>query len=307
VYDREMGSDITKAAASPDRPDSIGHPPRQVPVIITTNFDRALEKAFESIGQSYHVMYPVWRSVPHYNSREFEETRAAQGVTEWVLRTVIAAPDDRSSAPTPNGGGLRPLVILSGSYPMFPPPGVKLVGPVVLKLHGSPQEGPQDPSLRIPVRFHASAQSVIEANWALNHLLVLSERVYLETLMGDHGTSMPEWVQSQFHQIGGAQIQGAVFFLGYSISDWNVRMQMVRQSAHLPHEKSQGGRSIPPQSELLQRWAIVNSYDHYRTAILAHLNVLVCDKDLNEFGQRLNEAVLDAEEKEADLKGSQTS
>jgi hypothetical protein len=88
------------------------------PMAFTTNFDRALERAFEDLGVTYHVIFPVRRArVPGIN-------------VEWRFRTVFkpnAPPSD-----FPLEGNANELKIDGHKN------GLPFEGPVVVKLHGSP-------------------------------------------------------------------------------------------------------------------------------------------------------------------------
>jgi hypothetical protein len=76
------------------------------------------------------------------------------------------------------------------------------VGPIVVKLHGAPLES-------------------LEGQ-PYTHFLVLSEASYLEAI--SEPSNMPEWVKAQ---LGDPRV---IWFFGYSLSDWNIRASLYRET-----------------------------------------------------------------------------
>jgi hypothetical protein len=73
---------------------------------------------------------------------------------------------------------------------------------MILKIHGAPCIKESEPRFR--------------------HWLVLSETGYLEALAT--ASNMPPWIKLQLGQ--GILSRRALWFLGYSMSDWNVRLRL---------------------------------------------------------------------------------
>src|SRR5262249_50695229 len=86
--------------------------------------------------------------------------------------------------------------------PTGPPKPGQLIGPMVLKLHGAP--------------------CIKDSKPGFKHWLVLSETGYLEALAT--ASHVPTWVLTQLGQ--NSFSRRALWFLGYSMSDWNVRLRL---------------------------------------------------------------------------------
>jgi SIR2-like domain len=206
-----------------------------VPLAFTTNFDSALEKIFDESNLSFHIVFPVVKS------SKKEEDEETAGAPIWMIKTC----HPRSERKKPEeeewefpDAGVMPLASLEG--------------PIIVKLHGSP--GMQ-------------RDGDVEQHW-----VVLSEVGYLQALTNDSWA--PKWLVNQLRwnsdakQTAGSNevVQRALWFLGYSISDWNVRLRLYE------HCKRPGG----------SRNTVDRAADVYRTAILRHLEVAHCVGDLNK-------------------------
>ncbi len=202
-----------------------------MPVAFTTNFDRALEMAFEKLARPYHVVYPV-RVV----------RGPEKGRLEWLLRTKFPPGRADYDEVVPCGDG---------------PPG-NLVGPVVVKLHGSP----------------------LDRDRGRQHWLVLSETGYLEAL--DSTLSpLPKWVEQQLEgsSDGGGR---SLWFLGYSVSDWNIRLRLYE---HLRHSRK---ASPPLEKSVVERRRQLGSF---RVAIFGSLDIQVCVGDLTMLPDIIQDAL----------------
>lgn len=216
-------------------------------VIFTTNFDRGLERALERIisthdnaGQQvigYRVIYPVL--VEQFQSRRARKKNselapkfglewlardwfsADRTVIQWVVsaQTGVLTDDDTNSAK--NALMLKPPYLSSKAAFLsseatsateeletpFP-------GPVIVKLHGAPLEQLGELAKGESVLVDGKEDSV-------RHYLVVSEHQYIDTIINSQDTS-PEWLTSVLKQKD-------ICFQGYSIEDWNVRLQLARQ------------------------------------------------------------------------------
>jgi hypothetical protein len=132
-----------------------------------------------------------------------------------------------------------------GDYDLDEQVEIEVRGPIIVKLHGSPL----DPA--------GNAE----------HWLVLSEHGYLEALIEKN---LPPWLDRQLAaqgaEVGEQKPNRSLWFLGYSISDWNVRLRLydhLRQSQVNP-----------------LKHAIDRSWDLFRMTILRRLGVGVFVGDL---------------------------
>ena len=112
----------------------------------------------------------------------------------------------------------------------------QLIGPLIIKIHGAP----------CLTRIKAKAK----------HWVVLSEAGYLQALAS--ATNMPEWFSQQLG--AGIESHRSLWFLGYSISDWNVRLRLFEHCK----EGNKGFRS-----------AVDREADVYRTALLLDESIRV--------------------------------
>jgi hypothetical protein len=212
-----------------------------LPLVFTTNFDKALEGVFKQADLPYHVVFPI---VPGGAGAADRPSAAAEGSSiVWIMRTYFAqkagakAIDEKWEDICPPGDEPR----------------YRFRGPVFVKLHGSPSEDLPDENDQ--------------------HWLVLSEEGYLQALSDKH--RMPEWLGGQLHasyasharQSDPRQKHRSVWFLGYSLSDWNVRLHLYQQA-----RLTLGFRSTVDRDD-----------DVYRMAILNNLEVHQWVGDLNRF------------------------
>ena len=211
-----------------------------VPIIFTTNFDSALERVFEMNGLCFHIVFPVLSG----SSRADENMIAAPN---WMIKTSY--PRSQKINPPPVDWRIFCRLDENGV------PRISFDGPIIVKLHGSP-------SLALP---DAKTQ----------HWLVLSEAGYLEAFESE--SMVPAWLGGQLAMREGEDNQGSwrksvprsLWFLGYSVSDWNVRLELYK---HCREHRKLGGR----------RSTVDRSSDLYQTAILGALDVDQCLGDLND-------------------------
>jgi hypothetical protein len=206
-----------------------GHLRVPVPIAFTTNFDRALEKIFEANGLCFHVVFPVvharrpgdepFADAPSWLicTHDTTSTKSSVTVEHWSSRC-----DTEGMPKTP------------------------FVGPIIVKLHGSP-------SL---VLEEATAQ----------HWIVLSEFSYLQALT----CKAPFWLEQQLTLGFREERRRSLRFLGYSISDWNVRLRLYADDWEKPRAR-QSSRSIMSECQ-----------NDFRNTIFGVLGVEECVGDLND-------------------------
>jgi len=217
------------AMATDEAPPRVGF----MPIAATTNYDSGLELVFAEFEIPYHVLFPV-------------QTGNADGRAKvpWVFRTVLPGR-------TPND-----MTMLSGAPRL--PDKATLQGPVIVKLHGAPT-------------LQEAADGL---GGYFKHKIVVSEKEYLDALQ--EGSSSLNWFEDEMfkplddeERHDPASRARSIWFLGYSIADWNVRLRLY---SHL-----RGAR----RDERPLR-AVNRDYDPFRQAILRPLKVLLCRGDLNK-------------------------
>lgn len=189
------------------------------PIMFTTNFDNALENVFLENDVVFHVIYPMLGSV-----EEGDEKKA--GLPVWWFKTVYKA----SSRIRPQNETWKSITDTSSGKPDMS----RIEGPLIVKLHGAP-------CIEKPERNSEC--------W-----MVLSEVGYLQALGGQG--SMPKWLSEQLGT--GKESKRSLWFLGYSISDWNVRLRLFE------HIK---------ENNASKRSTVDREADPYRTAILKNISV----------------------------------
>jgi hypothetical protein len=220
-HDNASKMDASKSEPSEDekKEDFISSP--IPPIIFTTNFDRALENIFDEVGLGYHVVYPMVKGLDAPNSQK----------PMWRFRTNYPKADETRPVDVPWDDIMR----------NNRPDPRKIVGPMIIKLHGAP--------------------CIDKPNKNYKHWMVLSEVGYLQAL-GDQG-GMPPWLNEQ---LGNKKLsRRSLWFLGYSISDWNVRLRLFE---HI-RERNVGARSTVDREK-----------DPYRVALLKRITVQHWVEDL---------------------------
>ena len=195
-----------------------------VPIVFTTNFDNALEQVFKENDLGYHVLYPTIGATGRSVAVNGDVAKPV-----WRIRTYFPDSEESTDDEWDVVGLPKPPTASSG-------PG-EFIGPLVLKIHGAPLL-----RLKPESRF--------------KHWLVLSEADYLQALAT--ASNMPGWVKEQLGEE--VKSQRYLWFLGYSISDWNVRLRLFEHCKKGTH----GLRGV-----------VDREADPYRTALLANKNINV--------------------------------
>jgi hypothetical protein len=265
------------------------------PLVFTTNFDRALEKAFEQLGICYHVVYPVMEigqaSAPPKPGGPAGSSSTLQAVgpgvdvdtlhVRWLLRTVVPRGADFGDIQEPYLP--HNLLLLRPEDATLPSP-QRLLGPVVVKLHGSPLDPVDLAVVEIDPNIPDQEQP-IAVKFGRSHLspfLILSEKVYLEDLLTREKNKRPQWIDQHLRVPADEEDVGALWFLGYSLSDWNIRVQLY---GHARQATPSHGR------EWAKKYAVDNSVNSFRSGVLSDLKVSFCPIDLEEFASKLEHAL----------------
>ncbi len=236
------------------------------PLIFTTNFDRGLESALEALIGSdessfalsdYTVVYPVLvRKRPKKKSSKNELERyrlvwvardwrrGAKDRYRWIVRTDS---DDHSVhilglASDPHNC-VDDLQLLQKSG--F---GSDTRGPIIVKLHGSPLD---------------QLAPLMDKSLEFERYLVLSEYQYLDFIVKEQ-VSAPTWLMANLQR-------NHVMFLGYSMSDWNVRLQIAKGA-----QSEYGPRHVNSP----RRTALVLNLSRSECAVLQRLGVDFTQRDM---------------------------
>jgi hypothetical protein len=237
------------------------------PVILTTNYDRAIESALDEKLSSYHVLIPV----THIRWRRGTEPAGMLHEQIWLLKTMHRDNNSRKWVVRWNYGGCsspRQRGNLEASDPHNTVDLRNLVGPLVIKLHGSPLE--DLPEAKIEDLWEKLTH--VDDDFQYQHRIVISEADYLRDLRDD----LPD-------QIKGILSEGnrVLVFLGQSIADWNIRMRLadhVRWSTF-------GDADDRPQAQ--RRFAINKRARRFDTGIMGRLHINVIKEDLGAVPSRI--------------------
>jgi hypothetical protein len=226
---------------------------------LTTNFDMALESAFENLKASYHVVFPIFDSdasvaaLPDGKNQERSTFPATFPTIVWVIKTVtFFEGGERSVDWTPwnqrDNEGLRDKE--------FNPE-----GPVIVKLHGSPLEA--IPENKLPeYRDYCSC-------------IVLPESTYLEMIL-QQDSPFPGWISRALRTPKSQEVR-SLWFLGYSISDWNIRLWLYQQ-LHWIFDDPENAPNL---------FAVNHGFDLYQSAVFGRLRVVGKEGDLRGVARAL--------------------
>lgn len=249
------------------------------PLVVTTNYDTMVEDAFDihimdsfknDEKKGYEVIFPVIISKNQYSytSRDIE----------WICKRCY-----------PNAGESEPKVV----YCKIRDKKIrenKL--PILLKLHGNPTNN------IIDIRKGIKKQSISVVMNNIRHFMVLTESDYLKSLF----LKLDEYEITDI--LFG--IPRSYWFLGYSISDWNVRAiiyqnyQKFRNGNALEkkdkknqendsNKKNQENDSNESSAKVPDYNILVHTEDTYGEAFLKNLNIAPYRVSINEFQKQLNE------------------
>jgi len=182
-----------------------------LPMVFTTNYDCEIEAALDQLGCSYHVVMPVY--ITHKN---YSETRTNKPL--WLTKTVKYDGHRLRELPWEYAGNTE-LSKTNSDSANPEQPRKAFVGPIVVKLHGSPLE--DLPGRNEVVSIPDWVKSIISED-ALDsryeHRVTLTEGDYLSDLRRE----IPVWVQKALRTR-----RRRLFFLGQSVSDWNIRLRLA--------------------------------------------------------------------------------
>lgn len=234
-----------------------------LPVILTTNYDRAIENALDAKHSSYHVLIPIsYIFIPKDANRSKENRHSIwllksryrenkQWVTRWNYGGCANARFVRSDIENAN---LRKTL-------------QRVEGPLVIKLHGSPLESLPDSK----VGDLPETLSEVDDDYRYEHRIVISESDYLRDLRDD----LPDQIRDLLSD--GNRV---LVFMGQSIADWNIR---VRLADHVRWSSPGGGGGdydAPPYPQV--RFAINKKTRRFDTGIMGRLHINVIWADLQK-------------------------
>ena len=254
---------------------------RKYPLVFTTNYDESIERAlcYATVREwdAVHVLFPICccspsgatKSTlppdlcpPEGTSRPVRQvawacqTRQCNAMREQTVTKIFWQPGDANQAGRSGSSSLNLVDHLKRrlEYP----------GPVVLHLHGAPTIALDE--LR---NANGDLRSASETEqW--HHMTLITETGYVQVLAEARSRDMPLAALSQ------VQADFGLWFLGYSLSDWNIRSQLYLQ-IRPPVGSSRAGRNAG------ERFAIMHSVDPLKEAHCKALEIGAVAVPLHHF------------------------
>lgn len=267
---------------------------RSAKMLFTTNFDRGIEDALESLilseakltasttqtANRYRLVFPVLvennQSVLDLNKKKHgpyfdlcwavcdwccDDKGNASREMRWVL--------DRNTEKynSPRRGLENDAQELKRLKDLFIDQDIVISedfgGPIIVKFHGAPLE-----------KFDSSLHSSdLPRDPEIRHYLVVSEHQYIDTIIRSGETS-PWWLMKVL-------TERDISFLGYSIEDWNVRLHLAKQPSR--SNRMQDGPEVGTDGEPavpLTRSAIVRGASDAERTLFERLGIGLASSDL---------------------------
>ncbi len=206
-------------------------------IAFTTNYDNNLENALCNLGCNYHVVYPVRRLQNVQENLKKEETDIS-----WHVATFHIDNNDAVSQGDPEIIDQEDLI---GAFIDR-----DLIGPIIVKLHGAPF---------MPLRDNL-----------FKHFVLLSESNYLTSLVSNNALDVPQIFlkKARFYNQN-IECKHHLWFFGYSISDWNIRIALYKQLRDRKRNEE-------------HRRAITHGSNYYKIALFSKLDIDYEEKELSE-------------------------
>ncbi len=289
------------------------------PVIFTTNFDNGLELALENmirmnlerkeesskLVSTYRVVFPILAAVPSNSSEKYfylwwvARDWSISGAKDepiitykWLDDTVEqSGGSNRTSFSFPKRSTVPEAYMKDGesvaanmaATDIYSTLNERISGPVIVKLHGGPLHDLPPSCQTANVGPHRDPRPY-------RHYIVASEHQYLEAIVREH-SSFPKWASDL---LSGSQ---HVSFVGYSVNDWNIRVQLAKDLGKHALEirqpkESAGSASTSPEALVASRTQsrrsiLVKSIDQPSKALLERLGVWSEEVSLDKFTNRL--------------------
>jgi SIR2-like domain len=267
---------------------------RSAKMLFTTNFDRGIEDALESLikaaaktkssegelAKNYRLVFPVLvennQSVLNMSTKKDDPYfDLCWAVSDWChkgndnvtskVRWVLDRNTDRYNSP--RVGLENDAREVERLRDLFIEPELVMSeefdGPIIIKFHGAPLE-------KLGPSLHCSD---LPRDPELRHYLVVSEHQYIDTIIRSGETS-PSWLMKVL-------TERDIAFLGYSIEDWNVRLHLAKQPSRSnrvrtgPHAGDNGEVATP-----LSRSAIVRGATDAERTLFERLGIGLASSDL---------------------------
>ncbi len=262
----------------------IEKPEEALPLLFTTNYDESMERALRNVdgaGWKYvHILFPLIRKMDAPNSykRIFfrsrgtpssdQEPETREGKTEklptvWAVQSwMMGAPEPsppeivwRDHSTQQDVGASGPIeTTFAHIVNKLPGP-----GPIVIKLHGAPSV----PLQKLKDEFR--------------HMTLITESGYVK-VMAEFGIHDKMPMQA----LNSVMIGRRLWFIGYSLSDWNVRSQLYLQ---LQYRRIENNPLLGTVSEVR---AVMDRADPFKEAHCDFLGIKIHKGTIANFFSQLD-------------------
>jgi hypothetical protein len=190
--------------------DRINTETKVVPIAVTTNYDSMLETEIEQELKNvknklkkYRVVFPVW-----IDQTEDSEGSEIVEKIDWICRTIDLSSDEKSISYS-YAEDLVNLFKTDDTCPL----------PTLIKIHGAPCIDIDSVKTKLIKEYKGQEQKISQID-QMKHFVILSESNYLNSLPIFMGKDQ---INDIIFNSG-----KSIWFLGYSLSDWDVRVMMLQ-------------------------------------------------------------------------------
>lgn len=184
-----------------------------LPIVFTTNYDQEIEAALGKLKCAHHVVMPAYLSWTGKHAGDPEHGVPPTLEPLWLTKTVTYMRPDMWEY----GGRTEEGSPTNKDFANPAMPREEFFGPVVVKLHGSPLDElpPKGEVAKLPETL-VDTELAYETSY--RHRVIITEFDYLKDLR----RQIPVWLQRALRNP-----RRQLFFLGQSISDWNIRLRLA--------------------------------------------------------------------------------
>lgn len=249
-----------------------------LPLVFTTNYDREIEEALKAAHCSYHVVLPLQFVSQHTNERH---EPICHEKPLWLMKTVQYEGDEQHISWS--YAGTTEDTTRSNSDDSTDDP---YIGPVIVKLHGSPLEKVPTAKTEVKRLPHEQKSRLESKTFTIEyrHRIIVSESDYLADLRRD----LPVWLRDRLASPG-----RTLFFLGHSVADWNIRLRLADHAAWSDRSEAKGDFPSPANRGRLNRFAVNRSPGGFEIAFMGPLGIGYLKTDLWEVQQLLETVLLE--------------
>jgi hypothetical protein len=210
-----------------------------LPIVFTTNYDQEIEASLTKLRCPHHVVMPVYLSWTSKAAGDPEQGSPPSLEPLWLTKTVNFTRNDAWEYAGRTEEGSRS----NGDGPNLTVPREEFLGPVIVKLHGSPLDDlPAKGKVgKLP---HTLVDTENSYETSYKHRVIITEFDYLKDLR----RQIPVWLQRALRNP-----RRQLFFLGQSISDWNIRLRLADHVSWIDPTEASGKSEAAVPANVTER------------------------------------------------------